>query len=284
MERVSRVNVATLQPALRWQRFMPNVHLIRRQVEQLTARRTVDVLVLPESFTATRIEEDDPNIPEQAVQFLSTLARTCGVVVVGGSISRRAEGGAVYNTCHVMDRTGECIGRYDKRRLFGPERDTRTPGTSAGVFEVQGFRLGVLICGDLWHPELSRELVGRVDVLCVPAATVVNAQGNREYARGAWHRLAFVRAMETGAAVVVSDWADGRHEAHRHRDGALSNEVRWTAGASSISDPSRRPELEKMQHTTLRGEAGDLVASIDADRLAEFREYRRRNGLLPEEA
>ena len=180
-----------------------------------------------------------------------------------------------------MNRAGDLVGTYDKRRLFGREQETRTPGTRPGIFEVDGMRVGVLICADLWHAELARELIDRVDVLCVPAATVIVSEEHRPYARSTWYQLAMVRALETGLAIVVSDWADGRHESAQTVGGVTTNEVRWTAGASSITDPSRRPDLARMQKATERGEADHLVATIDPARLADFRTYRRRRGLLP---
>ena len=276
------ISVAALQPELRWRQFMPNLHHLRQRVEALTATNAVDLLVLPESFTGVPAEDGDEPAADQAVQFLSTLARVCRVAVVGGSVSHVADDGAVYNTTYVMNRAGELVGSYHKRRLFGREQETRTPGTNAGIFDVDGLRVGVLICADLWHAELARELIDRVDVLCVPTATVVVSEDNRAYARSTWHQLAMIRALETGLAIVVSDWADGRHESTRTVDGITTNEVRWTAGASSITDPSRRPDLARMQKSTVRGEPDHLVATIDSARLADFRAYRRRRGLLPD--
>lgn len=275
------ISVAALQPELRWRQFMPNLHHLRQRVEALTSTNAVDLLVLPESFTGVPAEDGDEPSADQAVQFLSTLARVCSVAVVGGSVSHVADDGAVFNTTYVMNRAGDLVGTYDKRRLFGREQETRTPGTRPGIFEVDGMRVGVLICADLWHAELARELIDHVDVLCVPAATVIVSEEHRPYARSTWYQLAMVRALETGTAIVVSDWADGRHESTQTVGGITRNEVRWTAGASSITDPSRRPMLDRMQKTTVRGEPDHLVATIEPARLADFRAYRRRRGLLP---
>ncbi len=274
--------VAALQPALRWRQFIPNMHHLRQRVDALMATNAVDLLVLPESFTAVPAEDGDVSqMVEQARQFLSTLARACRVAVVGGSISRRDESGAIYNTWYVVNRVGEHVGSYDKRQLFNHELATRTPGGTPGVFDVDGIRVGVLICGDLWFPDLARELVDRVDVLCVPAATVVPSERNRDYARASWHRLAFTRAQETGCVVVVSDWADGRHEELRQVGGQEDRHVRWTSGAACITNPAHRPDLERMQKVTRRGEEAHLVAAVDLEKLAAFRSYRQRVGLIP---
>jgi len=79
------------------------------------------------------------------------------------------------------------------------------------VLEVDGVRIAVLICADLWDPQLTRELIGRADVVCVPAKTAVPSDQYVEYARILWHGLALIRAMENGLPIAVSDWASGRH-------------------------------------------------------------------------
>jgi len=260
---------------------MQNFHHLRLQVEALCASAKVDLIVLPETFSGVPAEDGDDAPAAQARQFLSTLARVCEVAVVGGSITHRSDDGNIHNTSYVMDRTGACVGTYDKRRLFAHELETRTPGTEAGVFEVDGMRIGVLICADLWYPELARTLIGRVDILCVPSATVVQSEANRTYARGVWHQLALVRAVENGLVVAVSDWADGRHEAKRVVNDVETREVAWTAGVASVSDPSHRPDLQRLQRTSHRGEECHVLATIDLARLEAYRDYRRSVGLLP---
>ncbi len=320
-----RLHIATLQPPLRWRQPMPNMITLRKMAEELPSG--VDVLVLPEMWTGLI---DDPDVVAQAgqsAQFLQTLARACGVIVVGGSFQRRTPSRRLQNVCLIINRTGEVAGEYVKRTLFSHERDTHEPGSEAGVFEVDGFRIGVQICADLWWPERTRPLIDRVDVLCVPAKTAVPSDNHVVYARTLWHALALTRALESGLPVIVSDWAAGRHvpgdvdmsigSAHapgtdfdrgvlhkRHRDHttapttsgpteptatahtsaapALGAGVHFTAGAASICNPAHRPDIEKLQRTLQRGEAGYLYEQIDLDAVAAFRTYRRRVGLLPD--
>ncbi len=306
---------------------MPNMITLRKMAEELPSG--VDVLVLPEMWTGVI---DDPDViaqAEQSAQFLQSLARACSVIVVGGSFQRQTRSGRLHNVCLVINRSGEIAGEYVKRTLFSHERDTHEPGSEAGVFEVDGFRIGVQICADLWWPERTRPLIDRVDVLCVPAKTAVPSDNHVVYARTLWHALALTRAVESGLPVIVSDWAAGRHaptdvdmstgSVHargtdfdrgvlhkRHRDHtasptasgpteptatahtsaapALGAGVHFTAGAASICNPAHRPDIEKLQRTPQRGEAGYLYEQIDLDAVAAFRDYRRRVGLLPDPA
>lgn len=201
--------VAALQPALRSQQPMPNMLALRQAVQDLPA--SVDAVVLPESWQGLPLEQAaGATHASDAVQFLQNLARNRGVWIIGGTIDRISGEGA-RRSCLVVDRTGQIAGEYHKRILFGREQECCTPGTSAGVFDIEGVRVGILICADLWHPELARELCGRADLLCVPCKTTVPTDEHVVYARELWHALALSRAFENGIPVVVSDWASGRH-------------------------------------------------------------------------
>lgn len=276
-DRVFRV--ATLQPALRFGRVMPNLHLIRQTVEKVVAEAPLDLVVLPELFDG----DPDDSSPSRVGQFLGTLARRCDTHVIGGSSLIVDEQGRRFNTCFVFDRHGEEVGRYDKRILFSTEADRRQPGESAGVFELDSFRVGVLICADLWHPELARALCNQVDILAVPVKTTVPSEKNVEYARTLWQSMALTRAMENGLAVLVSDWCSARHDWSRQVQGSRLRQTHYTSGAACIVDPSHRPDVQRIHRTLARGEEGVLRADIKLAALATFREYRQSVGLLPSE-
>jgi predicted amidohydrolase len=144
-------------------------------------------------------------------------------------------------------------------------------------------RVGVLICGDVWRPDLVMELCGSVDLICIATKTTVPDASHTEYARRLWHNLALTRAMENGLPVVVADWAEGRHESVALVDGRRVKSVHCTSGGSSITDPSRRPHFDQLQQRISTGGPGLLAGAIDLDAMAAFRDYRRSIGLLPDE-
>jgi predicted amidohydrolase len=273
------VNVLTVQPDLRWLQPMPNLHLLRQLVDRHVQSSPVDLVVLPEVFNGVPCDYD-PDAGPMARQFLQTLARACGVAVIGGSIDYRHDDGQRRNTTFVVDAQGHEVGAYHKRVLFASEQSERTAGAGPGVFEVAGARVGVLICADLWDAGQARELVDRADLLCVPAKTSVPADSHLEYARHLWWNLALTRAMETGLPIVVSDWAESRHEASILTDGKKVRTVHYTSGGASIVDPGQRPDLARIQRTLPAGRPGVLTGAIDLDAAAAFREYRRSVGLL----
>ena len=140
----------------------------------------------------------------------------------------------------------------------------------------------MLICADLWDPLYTRQLVGKADLLCVPAKTTVPSETHTDYARQLWWNLALTRAMENGLPIVVSDWSLMRHEAAALVDGTKVRSVHYTSGAASITDPGKRPDFDTLQMKMGARQAGILSATIDLDAVARFRDYRRSVGLLPE--
>ncbi len=248
-----------------------NRQKIEEQVAGIVGERAIDVLVLPEIFTGWPAAREDIDAAASRA-FVSYLALQFRTRVVGGSMGW-TDGATRSNVCFIADQSGREVGQYAKRMPFGHEQGTVSPGQAEGVVEVDGIRLGVLICGDLWWPQLARELIGRIDVLCVPARTGVTTETHVEYARMLWRNLALTRAMENGMPVIVSDWAAGRHE--------IDGKAHWTSGGSSMVDPSARPDVLRLQRK-LDG-AGSIVAAIDLEAVAAFRDYRKSVGLIPTE-
>lgn len=265
------LHVSTLQPAIFWEDPDRTFAAIAALLANAAAAAALDVVVLPEHFNAAPAP-DGADAPWQAAQaFAASLAQRHRVNLVAGSVERwdpRQQ--ARVNTAVIYDRSGRELGRYDKRRLFGFEKRRNVqPGNDALTVEIEGARLGVLICSDLWHPELARHLAEQVDVLCVPAQTTIRPESEPAYARMLWHTLAMTRAQENVLAVVVSDQA------------ATSKAPFRCGGVSSITDPSAEPALTAIQQVISEGGESYLLSTLYLDRLARFRSYRRENGLLP---
>lgn len=281
-----QIRIAALQPALAFGQARSNLALIRRTVEDLVADVPLDVVVLPEVFTGEREATDGSEVRP----YLQSLARDCDTHVIGGSCPLIDDDGQQSNACFVVHRSGREVGRYDKRVLFSRETQRCQPGANVGVFELDSIRVGVLICADMWHPELARELQDRIEVLAVPVSSGVPSADHITYARTIWHALALTRALENGFAVAVSDWAQGRHDPPRAdgrhdpacaADGEGPRRTHYTSGAACIVDPSHRPNIDRIQRTIPNGESGSIRADIDLTALVGYRDYRRSVGLLP---
>ncbi len=277
IERPHIFRVAALQPGLSFDDSDASLEALRRQLRQVSVHRRPDLIVLPEVFDG----RPESGNPVDAAAFLQSVAREFGAHVIGGSCLVTDDDGRRFNRCLVFEADGRAAGHYDKRVLFASESRLREAGEQAGIFELGGIRVGVLICADVWHPELARELLGRIDVLAIPIKSSVPAERQIEYARGLWHAMALTRAMENGFVVVVSDWPAGRHELRRALESGRSREVHYTSGAACIVDPSYRPDMSRIQRLVPDGGQAVLTAEIDLSALATYRSYREGVGLLP---
>jgi predicted amidohydrolase len=198
-----------------------NVERGVRLVEQAAARGA-DVVVLPETFSTvffaveTRASFDHyfETVPGPTTERLGEVARSRGCAVVAG-IAEKTESGRYYNSAVVIDSGGALVGRYRKLHLplmvTPPERATYeasyfSPGDlGLPVFDVDGIRLGVVICYDRHFPETFRTLAMRgAEVVAVPTAARTWRAGWRSEI---WECLLRTRAYENGIFVAAANRA-----------------------------------------------------------------------------
>lgn len=99
----------------------------------------------------------------------------------------------IYNTAVVVSK-GRYIGKYRKIHLSDFEKKLFDRGNENTVFEVDGLKIGVQICFDLWFPEVSREQLRMgADILCVLA----NFGGETTY------HISRIRAIENVTPLVL---------------------------------------------------------------------------------
>lgn len=139
------------------------------------AQEDPDLIVWPESATPTHFVSD-PVIYDD----VNILVRETGVPLVLGSsardktVEREVKGVRVNNNAYLVDRRGEITTVYKKVRLVPfweylplegrikwprwlvPEHGFTIPGKEANTFKVEGHRFGVVICWEVFFPELFR--------------------------------------------------------------------------------------------------------------------------------
>ncbi len=150
-----------------------NFRLAAQLIEEAMAEKP-DVLVLPETWNTgffpkdnseTLCDQDGKRVKEE----IGALAAKFSVNIVAGSVTNFRDG-KVYNTAYIFDRTGACVGTYDKTHLFTPmgEHKYCTAGSQLCRFMLDGVSCGIIICYDVRFPELIRSLtVQGLDMLFV---------------------------------------------------------------------------------------------------------------------
>jgi len=84
------------------------------------------------------------------------LAASFGIWVILGSM-RRFSGELPKICLYVISDKGEIRGTYDKRRLYGKEKELFSPGSTPCLVKIKGLKCGFLICYDNCYPELYDE-------------------------------------------------------------------------------------------------------------------------------
>jgi predicted amidohydrolase len=102
------------------------------------------------------------------------IARAAGIALLYGYPERDADG-RVYNAALLIDRDGRQLANHRKTHLFGAlDRDAFAPGQGPPtVAELDGLKLGILICYDVEFPENVRLLaLEGVAMVAVPTANM----------------------------------------------------------------------------------------------------------------
>lgn len=164
-----------------------------------------DIIVLPELWSVgwacdkfTECAEDIDN--SDVIEFLSELAVTYNVNILGGSFVRHKDG-KYYNTCPVINREGELIGTYDKNHLFSYYDDCEnkyiTKGESPVIVDIEGVNIGLSICYDIRFPEIYRAYrKAGADLLVNMAAWPLSRKIH-------WDSLTCARAVENQTYMIA---------------------------------------------------------------------------------
>jgi predicted amidohydrolase len=140
------------------------------------AERGARLLITPElSLTGYVLGPQAAALAEPAdgpaARQVRRIAARHGVAVVYGHPER--DGAAVHNTAGLVGPDGTLLAAYRKTHLYGDqERAAFTPGTQQVVqADLDGLRIGLLICYDVEFPETVRaHALAGTDLLAVPTA------------------------------------------------------------------------------------------------------------------
>lgn len=172
------------------------------------------LLITPElALTGYDLRDAAPDVAMTSTRVAELLA-DAGPIVAG--FPERAEDGAVYNSAALVDR-GRVVAVHRKVYLptYGMFDEARVFAAGGGVeaHEWNGWRIGLLVCEDFWHPGLVYALCAqRIDVLvaisAAPGRGVWDADADTRFASwGTWRDIARVYARVFGIYVALANRA-----------------------------------------------------------------------------
>lgn len=148
-------------------RVEENFAELERRLEE-AARFAPDLVCLPECTLSGYLYEPDDfdrfaePLDGPTAQRLADWARRFGVYLCAGLLERAPEG--VYNAALLFDRRGDLLLHHRKIE----EQPPFLRGQTFQRAETELGRLGILICGDLFHEPVAQQVAGSVDCLLVP--------------------------------------------------------------------------------------------------------------------
>lgn len=167
-----RIAVVQLDPRVGVERLKANAEHAVEAAGRAVAQGA-DVVVLPELATtgysfenrAEAYAHAEPVPDGDTVRMWEAFAAEHGVHVVAGLAER--DGVRLYDTAVLVGPDGY-VGRYRKTHLWYREKLWFTPGDEGfPVFETPIGRIGLLICWDIWFPEVPRLLAQQgADLIC----------------------------------------------------------------------------------------------------------------------
>ena len=138
-----------------------NLSRILAAVDQ-AAREGIELLIFPEcavtGYPPLEIPSSssvDEALAEEAHRQLRDAAVRHHIFLLAGTIVRR--NASFYNAALFFAPDGS-ITEYDKRALWGWDRESFEPGSLDGIVQAGSLRLGIRICFEVRFPEYFREL------------------------------------------------------------------------------------------------------------------------------
>jgi predicted amidohydrolase len=187
---------------------------------------------------------------EQAIEFLSAMARQYETWFAGGSVLVEDDG-KFFNRSFIVNTKGEVVSTYDKVHLLPfitSERGILTGGNRAAVYDIDGVPCGNVICYDIRFPEWIRAyaLMG-IDVLFVCGQWLKKRMD-------LWRTMLRAHAIENTVYVVAVNCA------------GMSGDILYGGGSIVCA-----PDGGVLFEGTDAPEAG--FVELDLNALAETREF-----------
>lgn len=187
-----------------------NIETMKKIIKQ-AKKRKANLIAFPElSLTgyvvrdrAYELAEPIPNGP--SVRQIEEMARKEDIHIIVGMIERSSKSSAILHNTAVLVGPDGYIGKYQKMYLpthsvFEEKRYFR-PGYQTPVFETDIGKFGMLICYDVYFPEVTRALTlkGAKLIVCMSASPSVR--------KGFFETLTAARAIENTVFVAFVNLA-----------------------------------------------------------------------------
>jgi predicted amidohydrolase len=248
-----KVALAQLSPALR--NTAENVRTVR---EVLAEHGDADLVVFPElflsSYTVNGLDELALDLDGPEVESVAQAARENSATVIFGAPERIAAG--IANSAICVDQSGDVVGSYRKTHLFGDERTAFVAGDELLIVDIDGLKVGLMICFDVEFPEVARALARAGAELLVTISANMEPFGNDHAV------FASARALENGLP-----------HAYVNQVGPGEKGLNFTGGSTIVSpDGEVHAQADAVGETVLNaGLSLPMKSNVREDYLSQLR-------------
>jgi predicted amidohydrolase len=190
---------------------------IRKAFYRVLENTQPDIIAFPEYYF---VQPDDDNVldscfwRDQILSCLKTWSTEFHCLIIGGSLVEKDEHG-IRNRCYLFNN-GELFGHYDKIHPLDKEgRGLISAGSEYKVFEYRGFRIGILICADVLHPQSFANIRGLTPELIFIPTTSPYKDGESHRAKFARDMTIFAAGAEISRSIIIKVNASGSIAGHR---------------------------------------------------------------------
>jgi len=151
------------------------------QAARLIGKQRADLWILPELATSGYLFADRNQLLSWAetvpdgfsLRALAKLAKDVKSAIIAGFPERYRT--TIFNSAVFVSRAGDVIGVYRKLQLFDREKEGFTPGDRPPqVWDLDGTKIGIMICFDWIFPEVTRSLALQgADLIAHPSNLVL---------------------------------------------------------------------------------------------------------------
>ena len=168
------------------------------------------------------------------------------------------------NTLHLIPKKNPLKFEREQGKVMRGESKERLRGN---VLILDKWKVGIIICADMWDHDLIKEIVAEnIDLLICPAMTITQP-GLRQYAKYQWYSLGITRSREFVIPICV---VDNPTESEKHETGR----------ATFIVDPSKKtPDIQKQQDFLILPNENILYGEINLNQIEKYKQYRIDQGM-----
>jgi predicted amidohydrolase len=147
---------------------------------QKAKKKNCDLICFPEEFwfgpldyyPNTKIEEIVSKITPRIINFFQEQAKNYSINIIPGSFIVK-ENNHYFNQTFIINKKGKIVLTHKKQKLvpFGFEGKNVMPGKSdLKVIKIDGIKIGVLICRELFYSYLFKELREKgAEIILIPS-------------------------------------------------------------------------------------------------------------------